>query len=181
MTLLAVLLLPLLLLPVLACHADAPATPAPAPEVAAPPSAEAALAAMDGRAPVPLLPMMAAHQKEQMRDHLRVIEEITGSLAEEDWDGVEAAAARMGSSPQMAMTCEHMGAGADGFTEQALDFHARADGIAEAARTRDAAAVLRATQHTLQACTACHDQWRQEVLDAAAYEARTGSAGPHHP
>jgi hypothetical protein len=128
---------------------------------------------MDTRAPVPLLPMMALHQKEQMRGHLVAVQEIVGALAVEDWAAVEAAAARVGTSQQMEQMCTHMGAAADGFTEQALDFHRRADAITAAARAHDAAAVLRATSDTLRACTACHETWRQQVVTPAAYDALT--------
>lgn len=163
-----------LLLLLVACNQPPPAT-------VALPSAQDELNAMDGRKPLPLLPMMAEHQKEQMRGHLMVIEEIVGAMAKEDWAAVEASARRMGSSPAMAQTCEHMGAGADGFTEQALDFHSRADAIAEAARTGDRAAVLEATHHTLQACTGCHEAWRQEVVNSEEWGARTGGAEMGHP
>jgi hypothetical protein len=74
----------------------------------------------------------------------------------------------------MQQMCEHMGAGADGFMEMALDFHRRADAIGEAADARDAQAVLRATSNTLQACTSCHSTYRQEIVDAEAWTSRTG-------
>ena len=146
-----------------------------------PPSANACapfeqLAAMDTRRPVPLQPMMAWHQKQNMMDHLVAIQQITDALAREDWEGVASASARIGLSPSMQQQCEHMGAGADGFTELALDFHRRADAIDVAAQAEDATAVLRATSNTLQACTSCHATYRQEVVDAATWQARTGSA-----
>jgi hypothetical protein len=71
--------------------------------------------------------------------------------------------------------CEHMGAGAHGFTELALYFNRRADGISIAARNQDATAVLQATSSTLQTCTSCHATYRLEVVDAATWLARTGS------
>jgi len=108
------------------------------------------LAAMDTRRPVPLQPMMAWHQKQNMMEHLVAIQQITDALAREDWDGVASASALIESSPQMQQMCQHMGAGADGFTELALDFHRRADAIGVAARAQDGTAVLRATSHTLQ-------------------------------
>lgn len=168
------------------CGQDAPAPtapqhgPGPAASLAeASPNACAPLeqlAAMDNRRPVPLQPMMAWHQKQNMMEHLVAIQRITDALAREDWDGVTTAAALIGSSPQMQQMCEHMGAGADGFTELALEFHRRADEIGTAAREQDPTAVLRATSHTLQACTSCHAEYRQEVVDAATWQARTGSS-----
>ncbi len=137
------------------------------------------LMAMDTRRPVPLQPMMAWHQKQNMMEHLVAIERITDALAREDWNAVAEASAPIGSSPQMQQMCQHMGAGADGFTELALDFHRRADQIGAAARAQDGAAVLRAMSSTLKACTSCHATYRQDVVDAATWQQRTGSA--HRP
>ena len=131
---------------------------------------------MDPRTPVPLQPMMAWHQKQNMQEHLIAIQDIIESLSREDWDAVAKASSAIESSPQMQMQCEHMGAGVDGFTEMALDFHRRADAIGEAARNQDTRAVLRAIAHTLEACTHCHGTYRQDVVDAATWEARTGAA-----
>ena len=129
-------------------------------------SAHEVLDSMDGRTPVPLQPMMAWHQKQNMMDHLVAIQEINSGVAAEDWPKVEAAAARIGSSPQMKTMCEHMGKGADGFTELALEFHSRADTIGKAAEARDRLAVIKATGHTLEACTSCHAAYKQQVVSA---------------
>lgn len=134
------------------------------------------LSALDPRAPVPLQPMMAWHQKQNMMQHLVVVQRITDGLAREDWEEVAAASALIESSPQMQQMCEHMGAGAQGFAERALDFHHRALAIGEAARAHDAAAVLRATSYTLQACTGCHAAFRQELVTAEEWEQRTGQS-----
>lgn len=164
---------------VAACRSEGP-PPAPAEEPA--PSAPAAaacqpweeLASLDQRSPVPLQPMMAWHQKQNMMEHLVAIQRITEGLAREDWDAIARAAALIESSPQMQRMCQHMGAGAEGFTEMALDFHRRADAIGVAARAQDGTAVLRATSDTLQSCTACHATYRQEVVSAAEWQRRTG-------
>ena len=133
------------------------------------------LAALDPRTPVPLQPMMAWHQKQNMLEHLVAIQRITGAVAREDWAEVASASKLIESSPRMQRMCRHMGAGADGFTELALAFHRRADRIGVAARAEDGPAVLRATAHTLEACTGCHATYRQDVVDAATWQARTGS------
>lgn len=142
------------------------------------------LDALDPRRPVPLQPMMAWHQKQNMKEHLVAIERITEGLAKQDWEAVAAASALIESSPQMAQMCNHMGAGAEGFTELALDFHRRADKIGEAAQRQDVTAVLQATSHTLSACTSCHATYRQEVVDADTWAERAGSGHmpdmPHH-
>lgn len=137
------------------------------------------MASYDHRKPVPLMPMMAWHQKENMMQHLVAIQRITDALSHEDWKQVASASALIESSPQMQQMCEHMGAGAEGFTEMAVDFHKRADQIAVSAREHDSAGVLRAVSNTLQACTECHATYRQELVDAATFEARTGQA--HEP
>lgn len=139
-------------------------------------SPTAELTALDTRRPLPLEPAMALHQKAQMRGHLKAVQQVTTALAAGDWAAVEAAAARMGSSPGMLQTCERMGAGAAGFSEQAADFHRRADAIGAAARGHDAGAALTALSDTLAACTACHQTWRQEVVTAEAYQAAAGQA-----
>lgn len=153
-----------------ACGQAAPPPPSPDP------SPTEMLNAMDPRTPVPLQPMMAWHQKQNMQEHLVAIQQITDALSREDWQGVSDAASLIALSPQMQMQCEHMGAGAEGFTEAALDFHHRADAIRKAAEEQDASAVLAATSHTLQACTSCHATYRQDVVDAQSWEAQTGAS-----
>jgi len=69
----------------------------------------------------------------------------------------------------MGRMCEHMGAAAPGFTEQAVAFHRTADTIAAAANANDADAVLYALDATLQTCTQCHAAFRQQVVDEATW------------
>lgn len=137
-----------------------------------------ALDAMDSRTPVPLLPMMADHQKRNMRDHLLAVQEIVIALAADDFAGIEKAAGRIGYSEQMGQMCAHMGAGAPGFTDKALEFHRTADTVVEAAKARDRTRVLAALGATLQTCTACHATFRQQIVDEATWSRITGSAAP---
>lgn len=134
---------------------------------------------LDPRRPVPLQPMMAWHQKQNMQAHLVAIQGIIEGLTREDWEGIATASAAIESSPQMQQMCQHMGAGAEGFTAMALDFHKRADAIGVAAKAKDSQAVLAATSNTLQACTGCHAVYRQDVMDAKLWSERTGST--HEP
>jgi hypothetical protein len=92
--------------------------------------AQRVLDGIDKRAPVPLLPMMAEHQKRNMRDHLLAVQEIAVALAAEDFATIEKSAGRIGYSEQMGQMCAHMGAAAPGFTDKALEFHRTADMIA---------------------------------------------------
>jgi len=135
----------------------------------------AELAKLDTRQPVPLQPMMAWHQKQNMMRHLVAIQRIVGGVGQEDWNEVASASALIESSPQMQQMCRHMGKGAPGFTELALDFHRRADAIGKEARAHDGPAVLLATSRTLQACTGCHATYRQDVMDAATWQDRVDS------
>jgi hypothetical protein len=146
-------------------------------------AARDALDDMDTRVAVPLLPMMANHQKQNMRDHLLAVQEIILAVVRNDFAGVEKAATRVGYSPQMGQMCTHMGAGAKGFTEQALAFHHTADSIGAAARQRDRSAVLTALGNTLQTCTGCHEAFRQHVVDEATWKRLTSMTPPaeHHP
>ncbi len=136
------------------------------------------LDSMDTRKPVPLVPMMANHQKQNMRDHLRAVQDITAALAVKDFDAVEKAARRIGYSEQMGQMCTHMGAGAPGFTQAALEFHHTADTIAQAAKHHDATAVLTALTHTLATCTNCHATFKQRVVDEATWTSLTERAAP---
>jgi len=139
--------------------------------------AQAKAAAMDSRTPVPLIPMMAHHQREQMRGHLESVQAVLQGLSANDFVATEKAARSMGFTEQMGMMCEHMGAGAPGFSEQALKFHHSADKVADAAHRKDRAGVLKALDVTLQACTACHASYRQQVVDQATYDAAAAAAG----
>lgn len=139
---------------------------------------------LDKRKPVPLLAMMASHQKQNMRDHLKAVQEIVAAIATDDFATVEKSAGRIGYSDQMGQMCEHMGAAAPGFTEQAMTFHHTADRIAEAARARDRARVLTELGATLKTCTECHSAWKQQVVDDATWRRLTSApqpaTGEHH-
>jgi hypothetical protein len=89
--------------------------------------------AIEDRRPLPLLQMMADHQKQMMRDHLGAVQEIVTALASDDFDAVQRAAVRLGYSDEVGRTCKRIGAASPAFTRQALAFHHTADGIAAAA------------------------------------------------
>jgi hypothetical protein len=120
---------------------------------------------LDSRQPVPLLPMMAQHQKQNMRDHLSAVQEVVSALGAGDFAKVATSAKRIGYSDTMGRMCEHMGAAAPGFTQQALAFHHTADEIVVAAAKNDAAAVLTALSATLATCTTCHAAYKQKLVD----------------
>jgi hypothetical protein len=157
------------------CHRPATTVTAPSP-----PAAAALLDSMDTRVPVPLLPMMANHQKQNMRDHLHAVQEIVGAVGAGDFDAIARAAGTIGYSEQMGQMCNHMGAGAPGFTDQAIRFHHTADKIAEAAREQDMPAVLTALNKTLATCTGCHATFKQRVVDETTWASLAGQPTPQH-
>jgi hypothetical protein len=124
--------------------------------------------------------MMANHQKQNMRDHLVVMQEIVAALVTDDYPAIEHAANRIGFSEQMGQMCTHMGAGAAGFTEQALAFHHTADGIVAAARARNRPGVLTSLSMTLQACTSCHAAWKQQIVDETTWQKLISLELPSH-
>lgn len=165
------------------CTCEAPPTPSQTSTVSTVKTAASAvdtLDQMDTRAPVPLLPMMAHHQKENMRDHLVAVQEIVTALAMDDFEGVERAAGRIGFSEQMGQMCTHIGRGAPDFTEQALNFHHTADRITTAARERDRARTMTELGATLKTCTSCHAAWKQQVVDEQTWARLTSSEPPTH-
>ncbi len=145
------------------------------PDTSAPTVARTSL---DKRTPLPLTEMMATHQKQEMRDHLQVVQEISLALGTDDFDAVAASAARIAWSDKQAMMCKHMGAGAAGFTEMGEHFHRTADRIVEAAHQRDHAAVVTALGATLETCVGCHATYRQEIVDEQTF-AKIGGPMDH--
>jgi len=125
--------------------------------------------AIQERRPLPLLQMMADHQKQMMRDHLGAVQEIVTALTLDDFDAVQKAAARLGYSDEVGKVCNRFGAASPAFARQALAFHHTADGIAAAARGRNRGRVLAELSTTLQACRACHAQWQQQIVDEATW------------
>jgi hypothetical protein len=148
-------------------------------QVAAPANGpHAVLDTLDTRAPVPLVPMMANHQKQNMREHLAVVQEIVAAVAANDFAAIEKAAGRIGYTEEEGAMCKHMGAGASGFTEAALHFHHTADSIAAAAKQQDAQGVLTALSTTLSTCTGCHSRFKQQVVDDVTWAATTKQPAP---
>lgn len=153
-------------------------------ETSATSSAQEQLDTIDTRRPVPLIPMMANHQKENMRDHLVVVQEIVAALAIRDFAAVEKSAARISYSEKQAQMCARMGAGVDGFSDLGTDFHRTADSIIAAAKTKNVEATLKAVSDTLARCTSCHSQFRQDIVDNREWQKLTRKemkgSGPVH-
>lgn len=125
---------------------------------------------VEERRPLPLLPMMAEHQKQMMRDHLGAVQEIVTALSLDRFDAVQQAASRLGYTEEAGRVCRRIGAASPAFTAQALAFHHLADGILAAARERSRDRVLVELSTTLQACRACHAHWKQEIVDQSTWD-----------
>jgi len=154
------------------------AAPAPPPASKSTPSPQDRMASLDRRQEVPLIPMMAQHQKENMRDHLVVVQEILQALAARNFAAVEKAAARIGFTPQAQQMCTHMGAGAAGFTDMGMTFHHTADSVIKAAQSKNLDATLTALSDTLSTCTSCHALYRQEIVSEGEWQRLTGMRTP---
>lgn len=131
---------------------------------------------LENRRPLPLLQMMADHQKQMMRDHLGAVQEIITALSSGDFGAVERAAQRLGYSEEAGRICARIGAASPEFTRVALAFHHTADGIAAAAREHNSQRVLSELSTTLQSCRACHAQWKQEIVDEPTWDRLTSTA-----
>jgi hypothetical protein len=166
----------------MSCRRDPSSAAVPTPRESAPtsPSAAAVFDSMDTRVAVPLLPVMANHQKQNMREHLTAVQGIVGAIGTQDFGAISRAAATIGYSEQMGQMCNHMGAGAPGFTEQALRFHHTADKISAAARAHDMPAVLSALNETLTTCTGCHSVFKQRIVDETTWASLAGQKPPQH-
>jgi hypothetical protein len=164
----------------MSCQRGAPSVPVPTPREPAPPSAAAVFDSMDTRVPVPLLPVMANHQKQNMREHLAAVQGIVGAIETRDFDAISRAASSIGYSEPMGRMCTHMGTGAPGFTEQALRFHHTADKISGAAHARDMPGVLSALNETLATCTGCHSVFKQRIVDETTWASLAGQPAPQH-
>jgi cytochrome c556 len=136
---------------------------------------QANAASLDRRLPLPLLPHMAEHQRANMRDHLAAVQEIIAAMSQGDFAGVAKASARIESSEHMRQMCSHMGQGAAGFTEMALNFHRTADTIGAAARKKDQKEVLTALSTTVSTCVKCHETYRQQVVDETTWSRLTAA------
>ena len=132
----------------------------------------------DMRKPVVLTEMMAEHQKKNMRDHLEAIQDLVGAIAEKNFSKMADAGKRLGTTPEMAVMCEHMGQATPGFTEFALKMHSAADKIAEAALKKNSNDVILAMHRTLQSCTACHSAFKQQVVTEVEWKKLTQSLPP---
>jgi cytochrome c556 len=143
----------------------------------------------DNRKPVFLTEMMAEHQKANMRGHLEAIQEILGAFAEKNFAKMADSGKKLGTSAEMTNMCQHMGQATPGFTEVALKMHSEADKITEAALKKNLNGVLAATHRTLQACTACHSAFKQQIVNEVDWKklienktrsSSTGESGHQH-
>lgn len=123
-----------------------------------------ALNTLDTRTPLPLLPRMALHQKHNMQQHLITVQNIVLAIASNDFDAVIEHSKDIATSKQTQKMCSMMGSSSPAFVAMGNAFHESADTIIAAAGERDAQKTLDALGKTIQHCTSCHSQFRQDIV-----------------
>ncbi len=114
----------------------------------------------DNRTPLNLPPMMAQHQKANMREHLKAVTEVVHYMGANDFAAAsKAAKEKLGLTVQMKQMCDNMPN--EAFRNMGLDFHKSGDELAEVLKTKDAGKSLKALDTMLAKCNACHEMFRQ--------------------
>lgn len=114
----------------------------------------------DKRIPLNLPPMMAQHQKANMREHLKAVNEVVRYIGTKDFAlASKTAHEKLGMTAQMKQMCDNMPN--ETFRTMALDFHQSGDALAEALKTKDNERSLKALDTVLTKCTSCHEMFRQ--------------------
>ncbi len=114
----------------------------------------------DKRIPLNLPPMMAQHQKANMREHLKAAADVVHYMGANDFAAAsKTAKEKLGLTAQMKQMCDNMPN--ETFRTMALDFHKSGDALAEALKTKDTGKSLKALDAMLAKCTACHEMFRQ--------------------
>lgn len=114
----------------------------------------------DARTPLNLPPMMAQHQKANMREHLKAVNEIVRYIGTKDFAMASTTAhEKLGLTAQMKQMCDNMPN--ETFRTMALDFHQSGDALADVLKTKDTDKSLKALDTVLTKCTACHEMFRQ--------------------
>ena len=122
--------------------------------------------ASDDRQTVQLPEMMRQHMLANMRDHLLTLEEITRSLANEDYDGAaDTAENRLGLSSLDAHGASHLGKFLPPEMGQiGMNMHKAASRFAVAARDAEVEGGLQeafsALSEVMQQCVACHANYK---------------------
>ncbi len=114
----------------------------------------------DTRIPLNLPPMMAQHQKANMREHLKAVNEVVRYIGTKDFAmASKTAHEKLGITPQMKQMCDNMPN--ETFRTMALDFHQSGDALGEVLKTKDTDRSLKALDAVLTKCTGCHEMFRQ--------------------
>jgi cytochrome c556 len=122
--------------------------------------------AADARQKIEMPPMMQEHMLNNMRDHLRALQEFQAALAEKDFDKVaDIAEQRLGLSSLEAHGAAHMAPYMPKpMQDIGTEMHRAASRLArtaqEAAVKGDVSPVLAGFAAVLQQCVACHSAYR---------------------
>lgn len=114
----------------------------------------------DTRTSLNLSPMMAQHQKTNMREHLKAVNEVIHDIVTKDFAAASKTAhEKLGLTAQMKQMCENMPN--ETFRTMGFDFHKSGDALGDVLKTKDADKSLKALDTMLTKCTACHEMFRQ--------------------
>jgi len=102
---------------------------------------------------------MKEHQKQNMREHLRAVQQVTAMMARGQWDEAAAVAhGQLGLTEEMRRMCSMFG---PEFMAMGLAFHESGDRLGEALKTKDRVKAETAMAGMLEKCVACHDTFKQ--------------------
>lgn len=114
--------------------------------------------AADTRRTLDVPDAMKEHQKQNMREHLRAVQQVTALMAHEEWDQAAGVAhAQLGLTDEMRRMCSMFG---PEFMAMGLEFHESGDRLGEALKTKDRHKAQAALAETLEKCVVCHDTFK---------------------
>lgn len=112
----------------------------------------------DNRKVLNVSPMMKEHQKKNMREHLRAVEEIAALIGKSDFEAASTIAReKLGLNEEMKKMCGMFG---EDFLQMGIAFHDSADRLSEVLKTKDINKSVATLGEMLGHCVNCHDTFR---------------------
>ena len=112
----------------------------------------------DDRIVLQTSPMMKEHQKKNMREHLRTVQEIMVLLGKNDFKKASKTThEKLGLTEERKRMCGVFG---EDFSKIGIAFHESANKLSEVLKTKDYEKTLDALGEMLGHCVTCHDTFR---------------------
>ena len=112
----------------------------------------------DDRIVLQASPMMKEHQKKNMREHLRTVQEIVALIGKKDFETASKTThEKLGLNEEMKRMCGMFG---ESFLQMGIAFHESADRLSEVLKTKDMGKAITALDEMLVHCVTCHDTFR---------------------